>query len=179
MMLKFRIMTASAITTSMLGSVPASAEIVETSPGHFRCDTPAARYESVDIRRFSNGDIITGRFLFLAGTHDRSRMPVAGYVFRFHTGEVIEVHVGANPRHRSDLVVDVGLPGAGSQTVARVRRNTPVEVTAGVVDGMLTVSAGGRSRQIPVGARRITGLEASCQSGRFEIEFQPPEEPAP
>ena len=157
----------------VLNPTPASAEIAETSPGRFACNTPAAGYERTDIRRFANGDTITGRFRYLAGTHDRSRMPVAGYVFRFHTGEVIEVHVGADPRYRNDLVVDVGLPGAGSQTVARVRRGTPVEVTAGVVDGMLTVSTGGRSRQIPVGARRITGLEASCQSGRFEIEFPP------
>lgn len=161
------------IATSIPGAAQASAEIVEASPGRFRCDTPAAGYESADIRRFANGDTITGRFRFLAGTHDRSRMPVAGYIFRFHTGEVIEVHVGANPLYRNDLVVEIAFPRAGSQTVARVRRNAPVEVTAGVADGTLTVSAAGRSQQIPVGARRVTGLEASCQSGRFEIEFQP------
>jgi hypothetical protein len=168
------IMTAALLVAAPLGLAHASAEIVETSPGHLACSTSAGQYEHIDIGRYVSGNKLTGRFRFVAGTDDRSRAPVAGYIIRFHNGEAIEVHVMADPRYPRRLDIQVGLSGAGSQTVTRVPRSEPVEVTATVASGVLTVASAGRSREIPIGARQVVGVDASCQSGSFEIEFQPP-----
>ena len=168
------ILTSALLIAAPMGLAPASAEIVETSPGLLACTTSAGQYDRIDIGRFVSGNRVTGRFRFVAGTDDRSRAPVAGYIIGFHNGEAIEVHVTADPRYPRRLDIQVGLSGTGSQTITRVSRTEPVEVTASVVSGVLTVASAGHSREIPIGARRVVGVDASCQSGRFEIEFQPP-----
>jgi hypothetical protein len=153
---------------------PMSAEIVEAPPGRISCNTAAGQYEKIDISRFFAGNKVTGRFQFLADARDRGRAPVAGYIFRFHNGETIEAHVMADPRNPRSLFVQVALSGAESQTIARTPRGEPVEVTANVASGILTIATANRSKKIPIGARKVIGVEASCQSGHFEIELQTP-----
>jgi len=157
-----------------LGSACALAEIVETSPGHLECETAAGQYDRIDVGRFVSGSKITGRFQYVASTHDRSRAAVSGYILRFHNGDEIEVHVMADPRNLRKLDVQLAISGKGSQTITRAPRGEPVEVTASVAGGLLTVESAGKTQSLPIGARRLVGVEASCQSGRFEVEFQSP-----
>ncbi len=149
----------------------ASAEIVETTPGHFSCDVADGHYERTDIGRFVRGNILSARFHFLEGTDNISYAPVAGYIITFHNKESIEIHVVANPGHPRKLDVQIGNSSVGSKTIVQAPRSEPVEVTVTVAGGTLSVASAGRSQSIPIGARRIVGVEASCQSGRFEIEF--------
>lgn len=142
----FGIIVSGLIIIAPLDFSRASAEIVEVCPGRLACDTPPGEYERIDIGRFVSANKLTGRFRFVDGTDDRSRAPVAGYIIRFHNGEAIEVHVMADPRYPRRLDIEIGISGAGSQTVARAPRNEPVEVTASVASGVLTVSSAGRSK---------------------------------
>lgn len=158
----------------LLIPLPATAQFVEISPGRFTCSAPQGQFVRHDIRRYAEGRRIAGQIRFRATRRDARWSGAGALLFELEGGGVAGAYVNTVADNPDRLGVTIKYRGNPSPTpiVAFVPIGEAVSLTVTLdAAGLLTVTAGGRSRSASIGPVTIVRSAAHCQSGEFDIDL--------
>lgn len=151
----------------------ASAEVIKTPEGHFRCSAGDGQFQDAEIGNWSQNSTLSGRIRLIEEIADADWPGAGAIVFELEEGGNTGAFLMQSKDRPDSVEVIVKLPGVGkSEWLSEAPRDSWVTITVSLDEkGNLTVSDGENTRTIALENPKIAKRQIHCQSGTFEFDL--------